>query len=124
MRRPQTHRGATRAPIPPGVSASSAWYAEPSVAVLPAVGTAPPNVYGVRDLHGLVWEWVEDYSALLVSADNREQGDPDELRFCGAGAISVSDRENYAMLMRVAMLSALEGADATANVGFRCARAP
>ncbi len=100
------------------------WYAEPSVAVLPAVGTDAPNAYGVRDLHGLVWEWVEDYSALLVSADNREQGDPDELRFCGAGAISASDRESYAVLMRVAMLSALEGANATANVGFRCARGP
>ena len=22
------------------------------------------NVHGVYDLHGLVWEWVEDYSAL------------------------------------------------------------
>jgi formylglycine-generating enzyme required for sulfatase activity len=101
-----------------------AWYAEPSVAALPSVGNDAANAYGLRDLHGLVWEWVEDYSALLVSADNREQGDADELRFCGAGAISTSDRENYAVLMRVAMLSALEGANTTANVGFRCARGP
>jgi formylglycine-generating enzyme len=99
-----------------------AWYSQPSTRALPAVGTRPPNVYGVRDLHGLVWEWTEDFSALLVSADNREQGDPDRLKFCGAGALSVNDRENYAVLMRVAMLSSLEGADATANLGFRCAR--
>ena len=80
------------------------------------------NVFGVRDLHGLVWEWVEDYSAMLVSADNRDQGDPDLLKFCGAGALSTDDRENYAVLMRIAMLSSLEADDTTRNLGFRCAR--
>jgi formylglycine-generating enzyme required for sulfatase activity len=99
-----------------------AWYAQPSRQALPAVGMQRPNAYGVRDLHGLVWEWTEDFSALLVSADNREQGDPDRLKFCGAGALSINDRDNYAVLMRLAMLSSLEGADATANLGFRCAR--
>jgi len=34
----------------------------------------------------------------------------------------MDDRENYAVMMRVAMLSSLEGRDATANMGFRCAR--
>jgi formylglycine-generating enzyme required for sulfatase activity len=91
---------------------------------LPAVGADPANAYGLRDLHGLVWEWVEDYSALLVSPDNREQGAADSLEFCGAAALSTSDRDNYAVLMRVAMLSSLEGAGATANLGFRCARSP
>lgn len=101
-----------------------AWYAVPSTVPLPAVGLDAPNFYGIRDLHGLVWEWVDDYSALLVSSDNREQGDADELRFCGAGAISSLDRDHYAVLMRIAMLSSLEGANATANLGFRCARDP
>lgn len=97
------------------------WYSRPSTAPLPAVGRKPANVYDVQDLHGLIWEWVEDYSALLVSADNRAQGDADRLKFCGAGALSSNDRENYAVLMRVAMLSALEGHDTTVNLGFRCA---
>ena len=99
-----------------------AWYSQSSKRALQSVGLQRPNAYGVRDLHGLVWEWTDDFSALLVSADNRDQGDPDRLKFCGAGALSVNDRENYAVLMRVAMLSSLEGADATANLGFRCAR--
>lgn len=99
-----------------------AWYAQSSKHALPAVGQQRPNAYGVRDLHGLVWEWTDDFSALLVSADNRDQGDPDRLKFCGASALSVNDRDNYAVLMRVAMLSSLEGANATANLGFRCAR--
>ena len=67
-----------------------------------------PNAYGVQDLHGLVWEWTEDFSALLCRADNRDQGDPDNAKFCGAGALSMDDRDNYAVLMRVAMLSSLE----------------
>ena len=98
------------------------WYAKPSRQALPGVGSQRRNAYGVHDLHGLVWEWTDDYSALLVSADNRVQGGPDRLEFCGAGALSVNDRDHYAVLMRVAMLSSLQGADATANLGFRCAR--
>ena len=99
-----------------------AWYSQPSKHALPNVGTQRPNVHGVHDLHGLVWEWTDDFSALLVSSDNRDQGDPDRLKFCGAGALSINDRDNYAVLMRVAMLSSLESADATANLGFRCAQ--
>ncbi|HEY6985878.1 MAG TPA: formylglycine-generating enzyme family protein [Rhodanobacteraceae bacterium] len=98
-----------------------AWYARPSGDPLTPVG-GEANVYGVRDLHGLVWEWVDDFNALLISADNREQGDPDLLRFCGAGAITLQQRENYAVLMRIAMLSSLKAADTTRNLGFRCAK--
>ena len=99
-----------------------AWYSRPSNTALPRVGLQAADAYGVRDVHGLVWEWTRDYSALLVDADNRKQGDPDRTKFCGAGALSMDDRENYAVLMRVAMLSSLGGADVTRNLGFRCAR--
>lgn len=99
-----------------------AWYSTSSRLALPRAGLQAPNVYGVQDLHGLVWEWTEDFSSLLVSADNRNQGDADRMKFCGAGALSMDDRENYAVLMRVAMLSSLEARDTTLNLGFRCAR--
>lgn len=98
-----------------------AWYAQSSTET-PAHANAAPNFYGVRDMHNVVWEWVDDFNALLVSADSRNQGDPDKLQFCGAGAISLQDRENYAVLMRIALLSSLNGADTTNNLGFRCAR--
>ena len=97
------------------------WYSQSSNVPQKAVG-GTANFYGVRDMHGLIWEWVDDFNALLVSADSRNQGDPDQLQYCGAGAISLQDRENYAILMRVALLSALSGADTTNNLGFRCAR--
>jgi len=98
------------------------WYSRPSQAQLSAVGSGPANAYGIRNLHGLVWEWVDDFNALLVSADSRDQNDPDRLKFCGAGALSLRDLDNYAVLMRIAMLSSLKASDTTGNVGFRCAR--
>ncbi len=98
------------------------WYSKPSSQALPRAGLQSPNVYGVQDLHGLVWEWTDDFSSLLVSGDNRNQGDADKAKFCGAGALSMDDRDNYAVLMRVAMLSSLEARDTTANLGFRCAK--
>ena len=99
-----------------------AWYSRSSKTALPRVGLQAANAYGVRDIHGLVWEWTGDWSSLLVDGDNRKQGDADKAKFCGAGALSMDDRDNYAVLMRVAMLSSLEGRDTTANMGFRCAR--
>ncbi len=100
------------------------WYSKPSSQALPRAGLQMPNAWGVQDLHGLVWEWTDDFSSLLVSGDNRNQGDADKFKFCGAGALSMEDRDNYAVLMRVAMLSSLEARDTTANLGFRCARSP
>ena len=97
------------------------WYAETGGDYLPSVRSKPANFHRVFDLHGLVWEWVDDFSSLLVIGDSREQGGADLLQFCGAGAISMEEKENYAVLMRVAMLSSLEARYTTKNVGFRCA---
>ena len=97
------------------------WYARPASTALPNVGGSP-NVYGVRDLHGLVWEWVDDFNALLVNADSRSAEDPDKLKFCGAGAINLQDKQNYAVLMRIALLSSLRASDSTSSLGFRCVR--
>jgi formylglycine-generating enzyme required for sulfatase activity len=99
------------------------WYGETGRKGLAAVATRAPNAWGVNDMHGLVWEWVDDFNALLVSSDNREQGGADKLQFCGAGAATMEEKENYAVLMRTAMLSSLQGADTTRNLGFRCAYA-
>jgi formylglycine-generating enzyme len=98
------------------------WYSRPSTDSLRPVGSSSPNLYGIYDLHGLVWEWVYDFSSLMVSADNREQGDTDTLRFCGAGAISMNNKDNFAILMRLALLSSLSADSTTRNLGFRCAQ--
>ncbi len=100
-----------------------AWYARPSDHLADA-GTGPPNAWGVRDLHGSVWEWVEDFQSALVTADNREDGTVDTSRFCGAGAVSAAVKEDYAAFMRLAFRSSLSGSYTTKNLGFRCAADP
>lgn len=98
------------------------WYSQRGGDPLANVRGGAANYYGVFDSHGLIWEWVDDFNAFLVSGDNREQGGADQLQFCGAGAITMEEKENYAILMRVAMLSSLEAQYTTRNLGFRCAR--
>ena len=98
------------------------WYARNAAAPLPEVGRTAANAYGVVDLHGLVWEWTDDYASMLVTGDNRSQQDSERYKFCGAGALSVADRENYPVMMRVALLSSLRAVDSTSSLGFRCAR--
>lgn len=97
------------------------WYGRPATTPLANIGGVP-DVHGIRDLNGLVWEWVDDFNALLVSADSRDQDDGDKSKFCGAGALTLQQKENYATLMRVAMLSALKASDTTRTLGFRCVR--
>jgi sulfatase modifying factor 1 len=97
------------------------WYERPGTAALAAVGSAP-DVYGVSDMHGLIWEWVDDFNALFIAGDSRTQGDPDLLKFCGAGAINIVSRDSYAVVMRIALLSSLNASDSTGTLGFRCAQ--
>jgi formylglycine-generating enzyme len=97
------------------------WYSTSARGVLPAAGASPPNYYGVRDLHGVAWEWVEDAGSMLVSGDSREQGDPDLDRFCGSGALSLDQKDNYAMMMRIAMLSSMKASYSSGSMSFRCA---
>ncbi len=97
------------------------WYSQVGGVQLEDVRSRAANYYNIFDAHGLVWEWVDDYNALLVTGDNREQGGADALQFCGAGAITMEEKENYAVLMRIAMLSSLEARYTTRNLGFRCA---
>lgn len=89
---------------------------------LDASATAAPNAYGVSGLHGAVWEWTDDFSALLSGADKRAQDDGDRLKFCGATALAFNDRGHYAVLKRIALLSALRPQNTLGNLGFRCAR--
>ena len=97
------------------------WYSRPAPKVLPDVGATAPNYYGVHDLHGLVWEWVEDVGAMLVAGDNRQQSEANDLKFCGPGALTMEQKENYATLMRIAMLSSMQANYTSATMGFRCA---
>lgn len=95
------------------------WYASAAPKVLPDVGLEAPNVWGAHGLHGLVWEWTDDFNSELVSTDGR---DPDAAGlFCGAGSGAAADKGDYAAFMRIAFRSSLQANYTTRNLGFRCA---
>lgn len=97
------------------------WYSRPQQE-LPNVGQGQANLYGVHDLHGVVWEWVLDFNASMLAADDRQRGDPRMERFCGGAAIGAVDTANYASFMRYAFRSSLRASYVIGNLGFRCAR--
>ena len=84
-----------------------AWYEAPAPDVVPDIGGAP-NAAGVRDLHGLVWEWVEDFGASLVGAS-------------ACGTAGTADTPEYMTYMRYAFRSSLDARFAIGSLGFRCA---
>lgn len=89
---------------------------------LDAANSAPANIYGVYGLHGSQWEWADDFSSLMSADDRRGGDDGDQLKFCGATSLAFNDREQYAVVKRFAVLSALKPGDTLANLAFRCAR--
>jgi len=98
------------------------WYSTPSPVVLPAVASGPSNFWGVRDLHGLVWEWVSDFNSATVTGDARGDTGLDRQLFCGAGAIGARDPGNFPAFMRYGFRSSLKAAYTVHNLGFRCAK--
>jgi sulfatase modifying factor 1 len=99
----------------------AAWYGRPRPAVLPAVAQTPANHWGVRDLHGLVFEWTADFNSALASSDSRRAGDADTGAFCGAGAVGAGDFEDYAAFLRSAYRGGLRARYVVPNLGFRTA---
>jgi formylglycine-generating enzyme required for sulfatase activity len=94
-----------------------ALYSRPSPQRLPRVAQGAPNFWGVHDLHGLVWEWVLDYS----SAVSAFSAGSDRLRFCGASASGAADAADFAAFERVAFRSSLHANYTIRSLGFRCA---
>lgn len=98
-----------------------AWLARPVPAVLTSVAQGRPNFYGVRDLHGLVWEWVDDFNSAMVTGESRADSGLDRDLFCGAASIGAKDTTDYAAFMRQALRSSLKANNTTTSLGFRCA---
>ncbi len=98
------------------------WYSKPNPEKYPSVGSGFASDFGVYDLHGMVWEWVEDFNSSFVSGESREDSNPDQASFCGAGGLNANDFENYAAFMRFGFRSSLRGNFALSNLGFRCAK--
>ncbi len=99
-----------------------AWLARPVPDVQPAVAVGRPNCYGLRNLHGLVWEWVDDFNNAMVTGESRGDSGLERDLFCGAGSVGAKDTTDYAAFMRVALRSSLKANNTTTALGFRCAQ--
>lgn len=95
------------------------WYEKPNTSGL-SVGLTTPNYWGIMDLHGLVWEWTEDFSEVMLSGESRRDVSTDNSMFCGSGSVGASDLMNYAAFMRFAFRGSLKANYCVQNQGFRC----
>lgn len=96
------------------------WYAKPGD--LLDVKTSKVNSFGIKGMHGLVWEWVEDFSSAIVAGDSRSTNETSKSMFCGSGSLKAKDPAQYATFMRFAFRSSLKANSTGRNLGFRCAR--
>ncbi len=104
--------------LQPEEAAEMTWYG--GAKKLPkAVGQGQPNSYGVFDMHGNVWEWVDDLRGNYARKDLRDPNSgTDNL---GCGNVS-NDNGSYAWFLRAAVRSASRRDQPMRFRGFRCAR--
>ncbi len=94
------------------------WYADSSQQGLREVGKSRANYWGVHDMHGLIWEWTEDFNSSLLSS-----GSADANMFCSGAAIGTADPSDYAAFLRYGLRTSLQAKFSLHNLGFRCAKA-
>lgn len=99
------------------------WYGKSSGSKdqLADVGQSPTNYWGVKDMHGLIWEWTENFNNSLVTGESRTDSNLNQQMFCGSGAAGAVDPSDYAAFMRYGFRSSLEAKYTVSSLGFRCA---
>ncbi len=96
-----------------------AWYDHPNPVILPPVQSTYKNAYGLYDMHGLIWEWVEDFNSVIIQGNSGTNADSFS---CAAGSLGSVNKEDYAAFMRFAFREGLQARYAINGLGFRCAR--
>lgn len=98
------------------------WYKRPNLPVLPNVKSTYQNIYGLYDMHGLIWEWTSNFNSYITSTDSRGNNSDDQKLFCAAGSLNVVDKADYAGYLRFSYRGSLKGNYCIANLGFRCVK--
>lgn len=95
------------------------WYSK-AKENLTSVGGGEPNKFGLYDTHSLVWEWVEDFNSVFMTADSRQGFEKD--MFCAGAAVGSKDPSKYASFVRYSMRASLKGKSTSSRLGFRCVK--
>lgn len=92
------------------------WYADSGRQGLRNVGEEQANYWGVYNMHGMIWEWTEDFNSSLLNSSSASSD-----LFCGGGSNNSTDPSNYAAFMRYGIRTSLQPYYVLNNLGFRCA---
>lgn len=98
------------------------WYSKPTPSTLPPVGSTFENLFGLYDMHGLIWEWTYDFNSIVMDGDSRSNEAIKRELFCASGSFGAANKEDYAAFMRFAYRGSLKSNYTVSNLGFRCAQ--
>lgn len=98
------------------------WYAKASKQPPGEVGKDEPNYWGVHNMHGLIWEWTEDFNSSLISGESRDDNSVNKELYCASGSSGAVNPSDYAAFMRYGFRSSLNAKFALSSLGFRCAQ--
>lgn len=97
------------------------WYAKAAKQPLIAVGQDETNYWGVHNMHGLIWEWTDDFNSNLISGESRGDSSVNKDIYCASGSVGAVDPSDYAAFMRYGFRSSLNAKFTLGSLGFRCA---
>jgi formylglycine-generating enzyme len=83
------------------------------------------NAYGVRAMHGVVWEWTLDFNSAVIHHGSHVAGGGADGRerhlYCASASIGATDPSDYPAFLRQAVRAGLDARSSTSTLGFRCA---
>ncbi len=105
-----------------GSLGSYGWYSGNAGGKPHPVGSLAPNAFGLHDMHGNLWEWVEDCHARDYSAGQRSDGSAFQQDPCSIRVARGGSRNDDAQKLRSAVRIAYGTMYRFSILGFRVAR--